>query len=76
MFIFAVSLLLFRKGHLDIVKYLVDGGHCQPNSKDENGETILHHAARYTCMYIKSKSVVLLQINMRNSSIVVYCLRP
>ena len=30
---------------MDIVKYLVDGGHCQPNSKDEDGGTALHFAA-------------------------------
>ena len=44
-FIFAVSLFLFREGHLDIVQYLVDGGHCQPNSKDSGGGTALHLAA-------------------------------
>ena len=43
----AVSFILFRKGHLDIVKYLVDGGHCRPNSKDKDGETALHYTARY-----------------------------
>ena len=40
-------LFLFRNGHLDIVKYLVDGGHCQPNSMDDYGRTTLHYAARY-----------------------------
>ena len=38
---------LFRSGHRDVVQYLVDGGHCQPNSKDKDGETALHWAARY-----------------------------
>ena len=40
-------IFLFRNGHLDIVKYLVDEGHCQPNSKDNNGWTPLHYAAMY-----------------------------
>ena len=62
---FSVSLFLFRKGHLAVVRFLVDGGHCQPNSKDSGGRTALHWAAWY----------VLLQIIMCNSSIVVYCLK-
>ena len=43
----SVSLFLFRYGHLDVVQYLVDGGHCQPNSKDNGGWTPLHEAAMY-----------------------------
>ena len=43
--VFSVSFFLFRNGHLDIVQYLVDGGHCQPNSKSNYGETALHYAA-------------------------------
>ena len=43
----SVSLFLFSYGHLDIVQYLVDGGHCQPNSKDNYGWTPLHLAAMY-----------------------------
>ena len=42
--LFSVSFFLFRYGHLDVVKYLVDGGHCQPNSKNNYGETALHYA--------------------------------
>ena len=42
---FVVSLILFRNGHLDIVKYLVDGGHYQSNSKGEDERTALHIAA-------------------------------
>ena len=38
---------LFSNGHLDVVRFLVDGGHCQLNSKDNHGETALHWAARY-----------------------------
>ena len=46
MFSFLCFFFLFRNGHLDIVQYLVDGGHCQPNSKDNDGETALHYAVR------------------------------
>ena len=42
---FSVSFFLFRNGHLDIVQYLVDGGHCQPNSRDKYGYTALYDAA-------------------------------
>ena len=42
--VYSVSLFLFSYAHLDIVKYLVDGGHCQPNSKDKDGRTPLHYA--------------------------------
>ena len=45
--VFSVSFVLFREGHLDVVQYLVDGGHCQPNSKDSDRETALHWAVRY-----------------------------
>ena len=42
-----VSLFLFREGQLEIVRFLVDGGHHQPNSKDNVGRTALHYAAEY-----------------------------
>ena len=40
-----VYLLLIRKGHLEIVQFLVNGNHCQANAVDTFGRTALHYAA-------------------------------
>ena len=37
------------EGHLDIVKYLIEECHCNPEEKDNNGETALDLA--YKCEY-------------------------
>ena len=42
-----VSLFLFREGQLEVVRFLVDEGHCHPNSMDNVGRTALHYAAKY-----------------------------
>ena len=39
--------ILFRCGHLNIVQFLVDGNHYNPEVKDNDGETPLHKAAGY-----------------------------
>ena len=44
--VYSVSFSFFRDDHLEVVQYLVDGGHCQPNSKDKDGETALHWAVK------------------------------
>ena len=37
---------LISWGHLEVVQFLVEGKYCNPEAKDEDGETILHYAAR------------------------------
>ena len=37
--------LLIRRGHLDIVKLLVNEAHCKADAVDNNGKTPLHLAA-------------------------------
>ena len=44
--VISVSFFVFSCGHLDVVRFLVDGGHCQPNSKNKYGETPLHYAVK------------------------------
>ena len=42
----SVYLLLIRKGHLEIVQFLVKENHCQANAVDSYcGNTALHYAA-------------------------------
>ena len=41
-----ISSLHSRCGHLDVVKYLVNDAHCDPNVKKEDGDTLLHLAYR------------------------------
>ena len=36
-----------RWGRLDVVKYLLNDTHCDPNVMDKDGETPLHLACRY-----------------------------
>ena len=38
--------LLCRSDHLDVVGYLVNEAHCDPNVKSKRGETPLHRACR------------------------------
>ena len=38
--------LLCRSDHLDVVGYLVNEAHCDPNVKSKKGETPLHRACR------------------------------
>ena len=40
------SYLLIRNGHIQVVKFLVDGQHCNSNAVDEDRWTSLHFAAR------------------------------
>ena len=42
---FMFFLLLIRKGHLEIVQFLMNGNHCQANAVDSYGDTALHDAA-------------------------------
>ena len=37
--------LLIRRGHLDIVKFLVNKVHCKADAVDVEGSTPLHYAA-------------------------------
>ena len=41
-----------RKGHLDIVRYLVGEASCDLNARDTNGYTPLHTACRYNLLYV------------------------
>ena len=38
--------LYSRRGHLDVVKYLVNDAHCDPNVGNKDGETPLHLVCR------------------------------
>ena len=40
-----IVLFLFRNGHLRIVKFLVDGQHCNLEAKSDTGRTAIHYAA-------------------------------
>ena len=46
MWSFLLIFLHSRCGHLDVVKYLVNDAHCDPNIKKEDGEIPLHLACR------------------------------
>ena len=37
---------LFSNYHKDIMIWLVNEGHCDPNVRDNDGETVLHFACR------------------------------
>ena len=39
-------LFLISNGHLEVVQFLVEGKHCNPEAKDGYGETPLHEVAR------------------------------
>ena len=41
-----VSVLFSSYNHKDIVIWLVNEGHCDPNVRDSDGETPLHYACR------------------------------
>ena len=42
-----IVLFLFRNGHLNVVRFLVDGQHCNLEAKDKEGGTAIHYAAWY-----------------------------
>ena len=42
-----IVLFLFRNNHLNVVKFLVDGKHCNLEAKDKDEWTVIHWAARY-----------------------------
>ena len=39
-------LFLISYGHLEVVRFLVEGQHCNPEAKDGGGQTPLHEAAK------------------------------
>ena len=40
-----ISVILYSSwGHLEVAKYLVNEGHCDPNARDNTGGTPVHHA--------------------------------
>ena len=39
-------LFLISIGHLKVVQFLVEGKYCNPEAKDNHGQTTLHDAAR------------------------------
>ena len=41
-----IVLFLIRNGHLKVVRFLVEGKHCNPEAKDGGGWTPLHEAAK------------------------------
>ena len=41
-----VFILLIRNGHLEVVQFLINGKHCNPDAADKNGFTALHLAVR------------------------------
>ena len=43
--------VLIRKGHLKVVQFLIEGKHCNAEANDEDGQTPLDHAVRYTQYY-------------------------
>ena len=38
-------ILVIRSGHLEILKLLIEGKHCEPDAVDKNEWTALHYAA-------------------------------
>ena len=43
-----VYILCCREGHLDVVRYLVTEADCDPDVRDDDQDTPLHTACRYT----------------------------
>ena len=40
------EILFSRNYHRDLLIWLVKEGHCDPNVRDNDGETVLHYACR------------------------------
>ena len=49
-----------RRGHLDVVKCLVNEGHCDPDIKDKSGGTPIYGACRYIVLYVHFKGCLVL----------------
>ena len=47
-----VYILCCREGHLDVVRYLVTEADCDPDVRDDDQDTPLHTACRYTLLCV------------------------